>query len=138
MYHTARTPETALSRSELPVCITRLAMRPAKSSWKNGQLWRTTCQWFCQRTKLVKAPITALKRSRLSNSKAAGRKTNKKTNIRPNMGPASRSAASRSIAIISPTNLPIKSGMTVSLSATNRQLSSIAKNKARDWRKKCQ
>ena len=45
--------ETTLSRTALPVCITRLAMRPAKSFWKNGQLWRTTCQWLCQRIRLV-------------------------------------------------------------------------------------
>jgi hypothetical protein len=32
MYQTARTPETALSRMALAVCITRLEMRPAKSS----------------------------------------------------------------------------------------------------------
>ena len=33
--------------------MTRFAMRPAKSFWKNGQLWRTTCQWLCQRMRLV-------------------------------------------------------------------------------------
>jgi hypothetical protein len=53
MYQTARMLETTLSRTALPVCITRLAMRPAKSFWKNGQLCRTTCQWLCQRIRLV-------------------------------------------------------------------------------------
>ena len=38
-----------VSRIAGPVCITRLAMRPAKSFWKNAQDCRTTCQWFCQR-----------------------------------------------------------------------------------------
>ena len=42
------------------VCITRLAMRPAKSFWKNGQLWRTTCQWLCQRIRLVAPGMSAL------------------------------------------------------------------------------
>ena len=49
MYQTAVSSATRLSRIDGPVCITRLAMRPAKSFWKNAQLWRTTCQWFCQR-----------------------------------------------------------------------------------------
>jgi hypothetical protein len=38
MYQTARMLAIALSRSAFAVCITRLAMRPAKSFWKNGQL----------------------------------------------------------------------------------------------------
>ena len=37
----------------------RLAMRPAKSFWKKGQLWRTTCQWLCQRIRLVTPGTTA-------------------------------------------------------------------------------
>ncbi len=37
-------------------------MRPAKSFWKNGQLWRTTCQWLCQRIRLVTPGTTALLR----------------------------------------------------------------------------
>ncbi len=53
MYQTALVAETTLSRSDGPVCITRLAIRPAKSFWKNVQLWRTTCQWFCQRMRLL-------------------------------------------------------------------------------------
>jgi hypothetical protein len=66
MYQTARMLETTHSRTALPVCMTRLAMRPAKSFWKNGQLWRTTCQWLCQRIRLVTPGTTALLRTRLS------------------------------------------------------------------------
>ncbi len=44
MYQTAVRSATRLSRIAGPVCITRLAMRPAKSFWKKVQLWRTTCQ----------------------------------------------------------------------------------------------
>ncbi len=44
MYQTALTELTTLSRNAGPVCSTRLARRPAKSFWKNIQLWRTTCQ----------------------------------------------------------------------------------------------
>ncbi len=49
---------TRLSRKAGPVCITLLAMRPAKSFWKKAQLWRTTCQWLCQRIML--ATFTAI------------------------------------------------------------------------------
>ena len=52
-YQTAVTDATRLSRTAGPVCITRLEMRPAKSFWKNAQLCRTTCQWLCQRIRLV-------------------------------------------------------------------------------------
>ena len=37
MNHTAVSSETRLSRSAGPVCMTRVAMRPAKSFWKNAQ-----------------------------------------------------------------------------------------------------
>ena len=73
MYQTARMEETTDSRSALLVCITRLAMRPAKSFWKNGQLWRTTCQWLCQRMRLVTPGTTALLRTRLSARSVSGR-----------------------------------------------------------------
>ena len=42
MYQTVLIETTMLSRSDGPVCMTRLAIRPAKSSWKNDQFWRTT------------------------------------------------------------------------------------------------
>ena len=44
MYQTAVSSATSVSRIAGPVCMTRLAMRPAKSFWKNAQLWRTTYQ----------------------------------------------------------------------------------------------
>ena len=53
MYQTPVISATRLSRIAGPVCITRLAMRPAKSFWKNAQDWRATCQWFCQRIRLA-------------------------------------------------------------------------------------
>ena len=53
MYQAASNAITTLSRSDGPVCITRFAMRPAKSFWKNPHDCRTTCQWFCQRMRLV-------------------------------------------------------------------------------------
>ncbi|WP_315855139.1 hypothetical protein [Chenggangzhangella methanolivorans] len=42
MCQSASTVCTMLSRSAGPVCITLVAMRPAKSFWKKPQDWRTT------------------------------------------------------------------------------------------------
>ena len=53
MNQTAVSSETRLSRIAGPVCITRVAMRPAKSFWKKAHDWRATCQWFCQRIRLA-------------------------------------------------------------------------------------
>jgi hypothetical protein len=52
MYQTLVSSATSVSRIAGPVCITRLAMRPAKSFWKNAQDWRTTYQWFCHLMRL--------------------------------------------------------------------------------------
>ena len=73
MYQTARMLAMVDSRSAMPVCMTRCAMRPAKSFWKNGQLWRMTCQWFCQRTRLVTPGMMALWRIATSTRITAGR-----------------------------------------------------------------
>src|SRR5258706_410999 len=72
MYQTERMPAIALSRSDSAVCMTRLAMRPAKSFWKKLQLWRTTCQWLCQRIKVVVPGITPFRRTATSSSTARG------------------------------------------------------------------
>ena len=75
MYQTALVALTTLSRSDGPVCITRLAMRPAKSFWKKLQLCRTTCQWFCQRTRLVRPTLIDWLVSMTRSASAAGRRT---------------------------------------------------------------
>src|SRR3972149_3776422 len=72
MYHTARMADITLSRRALAVCITRLAMRPAKSFWKNGQFWRTTCQWLCQRIMLVTPGMSAFWRLAMSADSSRG------------------------------------------------------------------
>ena len=82
MYQTARMLDIALSRSELAVCMTRFAMRPAKSFWKNGQLWRTTCQWLCQRIRLVAPGTSALCRIETSARIASGRTTSTSATMR--------------------------------------------------------
>ena len=66
---------TRLSRSAGPVCSTRLAMRPAKSFWKNVQLCRTTCQWFCQRIMLDRPGLTIWFTRMLCATKLSGRST---------------------------------------------------------------
>jgi hypothetical protein len=97
MYQTARMQLTTLSRSALLVCITRLAMRPAKSFWKKGQLWRTTCQWLCQRIRLVTPGSTALLRTRLSASSISGpAQQHQRTHAQQRIGVACCTAALRS------------------------------------------
>jgi hypothetical protein len=138
MYQTARMHETTLSRTALLVCITRLAMRPAKSFWKNGQLWRTTCQWLCQRIRLVTPGSTALLRTRLSSSSASGRPMSTSAAMPMSAGSAPASAAARSVDSISRTSLPMKTGISVSISATARPVANIATKSPRVWRMKCQ
>src|SRR6267378_3506682 len=72
MYQTARMLAITLSRNALAVCMTRLAMRPAKSFWKNGQFCLTTCQWLCQRIMLVTPGISAFWRISMSARLAIG------------------------------------------------------------------
>ncbi len=75
MYQTAVRSATRLSRIAGPVCITRLAMRPAKSFWKNVQLWRTTCQWLCQRMRVVTLAAIAWLAMMFCMVNASGRST---------------------------------------------------------------
>src|SRR5438045_4312802 len=75
MYQTAVTSDTRLSRIDGPVCITRLAMRPAKSFWKKLHDWRTTCQWLCQRTRLATLAAIAWLDSTFCSVCDAGRNT---------------------------------------------------------------
>ena len=93
MYQTARMLDIALSRSELAVCMTRFAMRPAKSFWKNGQFWRTTCQWLCQRIRLVAPGTSALCLIETSVRIASGRATSTSATIASSIGNAAVSAA---------------------------------------------
>ena len=50
-----------------------VAMRPAKSFWKNAHDWRTTCQWFCQRMRLDTLAAIAWLASRFCIVNVAGR-----------------------------------------------------------------
>ena len=138
MYQTARMLETTLSRTALLVCMTRLAMRPAKSFWKKGQLWRTTCQWLCQRIRLVTPGTTMLLRTRLSTSSTSGRPNSTSADMPSSIGIAPASAAARSVASIRRTRRPMNSGITVSISATARPVTNSVAYRPLVWRTKCQ
>src|SRR3954452_8260799 len=86
MYQTADSKETRLSRIDGPVCITRLAMRPAKSFWKKLQDWRTTCQWLCQRMRLATLAAIAWLDIMFCRVSAAGRSTRSTPAIDSNTG----------------------------------------------------
>ena len=73
MYQTLVSIATSVSRIAGPVCITRLAIRPAKSFWKNAQDWRTTYQWFCQRMRFDTLAEIAWLASRFCVVSAIGR-----------------------------------------------------------------
>ena len=106
--------------------MTRLAMRPAKSFWKKGQLCRTTCQWLCQRIRLVAPGTTALLRTRLSARSASGLPISTSAPIPISAGRARAIAASRWSVCMSETRRPMNQGIEVSMSATSRPVANIA------------
>ena len=138
MYQTARMLAITLSRSACAVCITRLAMRPAKSFWKNGQLCRITCQWLCQRIRQVAPGMRIMCRIAMSASSTSGRTTSTSATMPASSGNCSCSAAMRSLASISDTSRPMKSGITVSSAATARLAANMAAYQPFVWRTKCQ
>jgi hypothetical protein len=138
MYQTARMLAITLSRSACAVCITRFAMRPAKSFWKNGQLCRTTCQWLCQRIRQVAPGISTMCRIEMSTQATSGRATRTSTTIVASIGHCACSAAMRSLASISDTSRPMNSGITVSSAAVARLAANMAAYQPFVWRTKCQ
>ncbi len=113
-------------------------MRPAKSFWKNVQLWRTTCQWLCHRIRLVKLGAIAWLVNRFFRNNPAGRTTSS-TAAMPSSCQCARaqsSAAPRLLA--SATTLPRKKGMRLSTTAVKMPTANSARTSARDWRTKCQ
>src|SRR6516225_9320084 len=95
MYQTLVSSATRVSRIAGPVCITRLAMRPAKSFWKNAQDWRTTYQWFCHRMRLETLAEIAWFAIRFCAVSAIGRATSSTSAITK---PAANKAANRPFA----------------------------------------
>ena len=118
MYQTAVISETRLSRKAGPVCITLLAMRPAKSFWKKAQLCRTTCQWLCQRIMLATLAAIAWFMTRFCAVSASGRPISSTAAMPSSIGSDSASSLSGWLEVTSVTTRPIKTGMVASSSAT--------------------
>ena len=138
MYHTALIVITTLSRSAGPVCITRAAMRPAKSFWKKVQPWRTTCQWFCQRTRLVSPGTSAWLVISALAKWVHGRSTRISPAIAASCQPASRQIAPPSCAVTSVTTRPRHPGIAAAHSATASPVTTSAINRPGICRMKCQ
>ena len=134
MYQTALVPATTLSRSAGPVCMIRLAMRPAKSFWKKVQLWRTTYQWLCQRIRLVRLAAMAWLVISACSSRAMGRRISSTATMPSSCGPASRSSVPGAWLEISVTTRPMKTGMVVSSTATRKPATNSAPTSQRAWR----
>ncbi len=138
MYQTARMLAITDSRNALAVCMTRLAMRPAKSFWKNGQFCRTTCQWLCQRIMLVTPGISAFWRINMSARLASGRTMSTSATMPTSKGHCRARAAWRSTVSISDTSRPMNTGITVSINATPRLVTNMSAYQRLVWRTKCQ
>src|SRR5438874_1818769 len=110
MYQMPRIDRTALSRNAGPVCMTRAAIRPAKSFWKKVHPCRTTCQWLCQRTMLVRPGISIWLTMMACAKCAAGRTTRSSTAIATSWSPARSQIVSGSWAETSETIRPMQTG----------------------------
>ena len=134
MYQTALVPATTLSRRAGPVCMIRLAMRPAKSFWKKAQLWRTTCQWLCQRIRLVRPGAIAWLVMSACSSSAEGRSTSSTTAMPMSLGQSSRSNSPGAWVETRVTTRPMKTGMLASSSATTKPAMNSATTRRPAWR----
>ena len=138
MNQTAVSSETRLSRMAGPVCITRVAMRPAKSFWKNDHDWRTTCQWFCQRMRFDTLAAIAWFISRCWVVMASGRASSSTAAMPASSGQDCANNSSGRECVISVTTLPMNTGMVTSSSATTKPAANKPMNKPLAWRAKCQ
>ncbi len=117
MYQAASKVITRLSRSAGPVCRTRLAMRPAKSFWKNVQLCRTTCQWFCQRIMFDRPGLTTWLIMTFCQNIAAGRASSSTAAITASCAQASRHSVPGACVETSDTTRPMNAGIEASSTA---------------------
>ena len=138
MYQTPVISATTVSRIAGPVCITRFAMRPAKSFWKNAHDWRTTCQWFCQRMRLVTFAAIAWLASRFCAVSARGRSRSSTTAMPIRRNPCSANSVAGLALVTSVTTRPMKRGIIVSMIATMNPATNSAANSGFAWRAKCQ
>ena len=138
MYQIPIIDRTTLSRSAGPVCMTRAAMRPAKSFWKNVQPCRTTCQWFCQRTRLVSPGTSTWLVTSACARCASGRSTISSSAMPASWRPASRQIVSGRCEETSVTIRPMNTGIAASSSATTNPVTKSAASSRGIWRTKCQ
>src|SRR5262252_6554071 len=138
MYQTLVSSATRVSRIAGPVCITRLAMRPAKSFWKNAQDWRTTYQWFCHLMRLETLAEIAWFAIRFCAVSAIGRATSSTNAIAKRCGQNFANSSSGGLAVISVTMRPMNTGMVESSNATTKPAANNAANRPFAWRAKCQ
>ena len=138
MYQTAVSSATRLSRIAGPVCITRLAMRPAKSFWKNVQLWRTTCQWLCQRIRLPTLAAIAWLAMMFCEVSASGRSTSSTSAMPSRIGQNAANRVSGGLDVIRVTMRPMNTGISESSSASAKPAANSPANRPLAWRAKCQ
>ncbi len=118
--------------------MTRAAIRPAKSFWKNVQPCRTTCQWLCQRTMLVR-PGTSIWLATMACAKcAAGRARRNSAAISSSCVPASCQIVSGACDDTSDTMRPMQTGIAASVIATKKPVVNRASTGPGIWRTKCQ
>ncbi len=138
MYQTLVSSATSVSRIAGPVCITRLAMRPAKSFWKKVQDWRTTYQWFCHLMRLDTFAEIAWFAIRFCAVSASGRAISSTSAIARRCGQNFANSSSGGLAVINVTMRPMNTGMVESSSATTKPAANRAANTPFAWRAKCQ
>jgi len=138
MNHTAVSIDTRLSRIAGPVCMTRVAMRPAKSFWKKAQDCRATCQWFCQRIRFETLAAMAWFMTRCCDVNTSGRITTSTSAIPASIIQCSANKVAGSDFDTKVTTRPMNTGIRMSSMATTKPMANSAMNSAFAWRTKCQ
>jgi hypothetical protein len=128
MYQTPVMSATRLSRIAGPVCITLLAMRPAKSFWKNTHDWRATCQWLCQRTRFWTFAEIAWLATIFCAVIASGRATMTSSAMPSSRCQDCANSRSGALAVTKVTRRPMNTGIIESSSATTRPTANSAVN----------
>ena len=134
MYQTPVMRATSNSRTAGPVCSTRVAMRPAKSFWKNAQDWRATCQWVCHRIMLATFAEIAWWAIRFCAVSASGRTTSSTAAMPRSTCQDCSHRRAGSLDVTSVTTRPMKTGIIESSSATMNPVANRATNRPLAWR----
>src|SRR5262245_61980911 len=138
MYQTLVSSATSVSRIAGPVCITRFAMRPAKSFWKNAQDWRIKYQWFCHLIRFDTLAEIAWLAIRFCVVSASGRAISSTSAMPKRCGQNFANSSCGSPAVIKVTIRPMNTGTVESSSATTNPAANNAANRPFAWRAKCQ